>query len=411
LLPEKPDAVVLLAAESDGLNALIDRHAERGASVVTVFNDAPSSRRALFVGPDHLVAGRLAAEMLGNVLTPGNRIAVLAGAPSSTHLKQRYEGFRDAFRGHDAQFCFTEYQSSEDLLSHMGTGELEFDGLYLGCPEAAELGKILGSLRRPARAVTFHLTEITKPFLESGILCAVIDSSLYSQGYLAVQKAYECIQSRSIESRWVSIPSAVMLSAHAASHSTMDFQNGVMEAVLQQRTRELYNYKRELGLANSRLLSEAETDSLTGLLNQRKFAELLGEALARSLDSTTPVALLVVAMDDAREIASLLGQSAMDQAVYAVAGALRIACSADDVLARTGPAEFAVLLTGKTLAFAGALKERIIKCVTEARMAADPEFVFRVSTGLAWTPIHGRSASDLKRAATVVPFVGLRKAG
>ena len=416
LLAASPDAIVLLPSESQRFDSLIERHARQGSPVVTVFNDAPLSGRALFVGPDYRVAGRLAGQMLESVLPPQGRVVALAGCRRNAHLEQQYGGFLEALRASLTPFTLTEYDTAEGLLAALNSAGFSFDGLYVGCSETPFLNEILRRVRRPARAVTFGLTDVTRPYLESGTLCAVIDSSRYYQGYLAMQKAYECVHARSLESRWVSIPTSVMLPAHATIEGQRASTYQVMETVLRQRTCQLQNYKQELDLANARLLRIAETDSVTGLLNRRRFDELVDGAVAGYNDGDSPVALLVLALDDAEGIAGLFGQRATEQAVQAVAAAIGAACRPDDILGRTGPAEFGLLLPQTPLALAQAISDRIIESVSDARMAADPDLVFSVSVGLVWTPVHGRTGSELRSAALALPgkiehFEELRKAG
>lgn len=414
LLRNAPDVIVLLPCESQEFDTLIERNVQRGVPVVTVFNDAPLSRRALFVGPDYRVAGRLAGQMLGSVLPPKSHIATLTGSPDDAHLSQQYQGFREALDA-GSQFTLTEFEIAEDLLSAASAGDFPWAGLYVGCSESRMLNDVLRLVKRPARSVTFGLTDLTRPYLESGTLCAVIDSSRYYQGYLAVQKAYECVHAHSVESRWVSIPSAVMLPAHVTVDGQRSSMYLVMETVLRQRTAQLRNYKQELDVVKARLMRAAETDSVSGLLNLRKFQELLDQAATGHSNGALPVVLLVLALDDAEGIANVFGQATLDQAIQAVAGVLRGVCQADEILGRTGPAEFTLLLKA-TLPAAQSLASRILESLGEARMAADPDHVFSVSLGMVWTPVHGRTGSELRIAAQSVlrkpeEFHELRKAG
>ena len=408
LLRADVNAVVLLPADSQRLDVLIDRHAQNGTPVVTVSNDAPLSGRAVFVGPDYQVTGRLAGEMLRNVLQSDSRIATLAGPPTSARVQQ-YKGFQEALRENSPAFEISEFESGAALLDAMSGTGLPFDGVYLGWSECVQLRPILARMVSPARAIAFGMTPITTPYLQSGILCAVIDSSLYYQGYLAVQKAYECANAQLTESRWIAIPSSVMLSAHASGKGQNTSTHLVMEAVLRQRTRQLHTYKEELGRANARLMSEVETDSLTGLLNRRRFEEILEDAAAARTDSDAPVTVLMVAMDDISEIEELLGKTARDQAVQAVAGALQKACTSDAVVARTGVGEFAVLSYETTAILAQGLTERILHSIAEARTASDPDCTFTVSVRLTCPPLHGRT--ELKRPAAKVSLSQLRRAG
>lgn len=87
------------------------------------------------------------------------------------------------------------------------------------------------------------------------------------------------------------------------------------------------------------------TDELTGLPNRRAFDQAFKVAWANSARSGAPIGLLLVDVDWFKAYNDTYGHAAGDQALQAAAGALR-ACvrGADDLIARIGGEEFAVLL-------------------------------------------------------------------
>lgn len=95
-----------------------------------------------------------------------------------------------------------------------------------------------------------------------------------------------------------------------------------------------------------RLAAEARTDSLTGLWNRRAFEEMMDQGLSRSARSDEHVALLLCDIDFFKEINDAHGHEAGDQALLAVADAMRTVTRPSDVAARVGGDEIAVFLAG-----------------------------------------------------------------
>lgn len=84
-------------------------------------------------------------------------------------------------------------------------------------------------------------------------------------------------------------------------------------------------------------------DGLTGLYNRAHFeAEVVRLAAGR----TEPVSVVVIDVDDLKEINDTHGHAAGDQQLRQLAAVLRTAFRADDIVARTGGDEFVVLLPG-----------------------------------------------------------------
>jgi diguanylate cyclase (GGDEF)-like protein len=100
-------------------------------------------------------------------------------------------------------------------------------------------------------------------------------------------------------------------------------------------------------------------DPLTGLFNRRHFQASFGRELLRAHRLGQPVGLLVIDIDGLKAINAALGREQGDKALCAVADALRHACRAADLCARTGGDEFVVLAPGSDETAARTLAERI----------------------------------------------------
>ena len=118
--------------------------------------------------------------------------------------------------------------------------------------------------------------------------------------------------------------------------------------------------------ANSKILELAQTDLLTSLANRRAFLRRLTMAFNASLRGAPPFAVLYLDIDDFKDVNDTLGHAMGDLLLKEVVERLRGAVSADDLVARFGGDEFAILVLGVTDPNAvGALAARIVERLGE----------------------------------------------
>jgi diguanylate cyclase (GGDEF)-like protein/PAS domain S-box-containing protein len=93
-----------------------------------------------------------------------------------------------------------------------------------------------------------------------------------------------------------------------------------------------------------RLRHYADHDSLTGLFSRRHFSERLEEQVGRVKSTRRPASLLLLDLDGFKDVNDALGHSTGDALLRRLASALTSALREDELLARVGGDEFAVLL-------------------------------------------------------------------
>lgn len=86
--------VAVVAIDAPEVRGAIERLVTEGVAVVTIVSDARPSRRACFIGPDNVAAGRVAASLLGRFLgaRPGH-ILTIAGRMTLRDHSERRLGF------------------------------------------------------------------------------------------------------------------------------------------------------------------------------------------------------------------------------------------------------------------------------------------------------------------------------
>ncbi len=102
----------------------------------------------------------------------------------------------------------------------------------------------------------------------------------------------------------------------------------------------------------------AMIDGLTGLLNRRVFDEMLSLEGRKEL---LPLSLLLIDLDDFKQVNDRFGHQAGDEVLTAVGRVLKESCRGTDVVARYGGEEFAVLLPNTPQAKADEIARRLLR--------------------------------------------------
>ena len=114
-----------------------------------------------------------------------------------------------------------------------------------------------------------------------------------------------------------------------------------------------------------RLTYLADHDPLTGLHNRRRFDEVLDAHLRRSMLFGLPGALLLVDLDNFKEVNDTMGHGAGDELIVAIAQILARSLRSSDHVARVGGDEFAVLLAGADQTAAETVAANLIAAVRD----------------------------------------------
>jgi len=109
-----------------------------------------------------------------------------------------------------------------------------------------------------------------------------------------------------------------------------------------------------------RLAHLADHDVLTGLANRRRFEGELERHLDRCRRHGPTGALLLLDLDNFKQVNDTLGHNAGDQLLVTIAGLLRRSIRSTDVVARLGGDEFAIMLTDGDQADAQRVAELVV---------------------------------------------------
>lgn len=134
-------------------------------------------------------------------------------------------------------------------------------------------------------------------------------------------------------------------------------------------------------LVVTRLQQLALRDTLTGLGNRRYFDEAFARSLQLAERKNQQVALVLLDLDNFKQVNDNFGHHAGDDVLLAVADAMRTTLRASDTLFRFGGDEFAVLLCGEDAQSVELVAHRLVKSISSHHQCE--KFNVSASAGLA----------------------------
>ncbi len=167
--------------------------------------------------------------------------------------------------------------------------------------------------------------------------------------------------------------------------------------------------------AEAKVLHLAHHDALTGLPNRDRLRAALTDALERGRRTGTATALLFLDLVAFKAINDAHGHDTGDQLLREVAGRLRLALRADDLLARQGGDEFLLLLADLPAGLAAGIAERVaqdlLAALGPAFLVADQHVRVGASIGISLAPTDADTPDQLLRHADAAMYTAKRSAG
>ncbi|MGL5115833.1 MAG: putative bifunctional diguanylate cyclase/phosphodiesterase, partial [Beijerinckiaceae bacterium] len=146
-------------------------------------------------------------------------------------------------------------------------------------------------------------------------------------------------------------------------------------------------------------------DALSGLPNRLRFTEHLTALVGRVESDGVGLAVLFVDLDKFKEVNDTHGHAAGDQVIIGCAERMARQLRANDVLARFGGDEFAIIQTGvRTPLDAEMLARRLIDSIRPAFQIGDAEAYVGASIGIALAPQNATDAAELMRLADIAMY-------
>ena len=139
----------------------------------------------------------------------------------------------------------------------------------------------------------------------------------------------------------------------------LERRNQSLEAIVEERTRELSRVNQQLQIQLEENRKLAETDALTSIANRYRLEKALPQACERAQRFRQPLSLIAMDIDDFKNINDHYGHALGDAALVQVVESVKRCVREGDLLARWGGDEFIMVLPNTPLADARTLAENI----------------------------------------------------
>jgi diguanylate cyclase (GGDEF)-like protein len=164
-------------------------------------------------------------------------------------------------------------------------------------------------------------------------------------------------------------------------------------------------------LAAHALRRQANHDTLTGLPNRALLNERLRRALREATQNCTSAALLVMDLDQFKEINDALGHHAGDELLVALSRRLEDMLGDSGLIARLGGDEFAILLTENADREGATAVARKVELALEQPFEVEGiSLQTNASLGIALYPDHATDPESLAQRADVAMYLAKRSA-
>ncbi len=169
--------------------------------------------------------------------------------------------------------------------------------------------------------------------------------------------------------------------------------------------------REDLSRINQELITDANTDELTGVANRRSFAAFADQLLKSSTELTYPVSLMMLDLDFFKRVNDTHGHQAGDVVLKTLADRWKSQIRTSDMLARLGGEEFCVLLHNATSAQAKLVADKLLAITSSSPIpyldgsGCTIDIPITVSIGLACADnAKGILVDDLLRLADVALY-------
>jgi diguanylate cyclase (GGDEF)-like protein/PAS domain S-box-containing protein len=162
--------------------------------------------------------------------------------------------------------------------------------------------------------------------------------------------------------------------------------------------------------AEDRIVYLAEHDSLTGLINRRRFQEELERSIAFTQRYKQQGALLFIDLDQFKYINDTYGHQYGDEYLLDVSRRLAKVLRKTDILGRLGGDEFGVIIPSVTEKESETVANALLGTLSQEMIECDNKLIhISASIGIAFFPTQGYVASDLLAKADAAMYTAKNK--
>jgi diguanylate cyclase (GGDEF)-like protein len=288
------------------------------------------------------------------------------------------------------------------IMEDSEADELFFDGDFIATQNYTdqEKGKMLGALisipelswavfiQQPYDAVYWSLGRMRRLSILVGVLslCFAVLLAFLISRYITRSIAKLIYGARQVANRNYTFK--------------VDIQSkneiGELADTFNQMVDQLNLHRKHIERQQNKLKILAQTDALTGLNNHRHFMEELTSEVQHAIDSHTPLSVMILDLDEFKEINDTYGHLVGDQVLLTTAEIIKRHLRSSDIIARYGGDEFCAALTNTAAPRARRVATKIRKEIADNIFSADGAAKFKITCSIGLTQFHKNMENTLE---------------
>jgi len=196
LLESDIKALILTPGDPKSLTPLINEAQQNGIQVICLGTDAPASTRSSVVCVNPELGGKLAGELMGRLLGPKSRVAIVTGMLQTDIHHASVRGFSELLPrtcpGAEVTEVLEGHEDEDETFSKcmaLLAQPRRLDGIYVNTVNCLPVCRALNNTGRSGkiRLITTDLFREMLPYFEDGTIMASIHQKPYFQGQVAVR--------------------------------------------------------------------------------------------------------------------------------------------------------------------------------------------------------------------------------
>jgi len=193
------DGIAIAPSDPTAITPTIKTAISKGIPVITLDTDAPESERLVYIGTDNYSAGKLAGQVMSQLLGPeGGEVAIGTGSLTAMNSLERMRGFTDGIAENKNIVVVTkpalcDFEDTGRAVTLVEQALLTypnlkgFFGVYaINGPAAAKAIKTAGKVGE-VLVVCFDTTAEHMQLIKEGAIAATIGQRPYMMGYNSVE--------------------------------------------------------------------------------------------------------------------------------------------------------------------------------------------------------------------------------
>ena len=200
-------ALSLVPIQDKLITDCINKMHVKGIPVITFNSDIYNSKRLCFVGQDHYMGGRVAADLMGKTIGGSGNIVVITSSQNLLCHVQRLEGFRTKLKENYTNINIIDVFENEDeelkafnCVMSLIDKSIDLKGIYITGGGVSGVSKALKIAHKEkiVKIISHDFAPETINLMKEGIIDFTIGQDPFSQGYLPIEMLYEYLFSKSI---------------------------------------------------------------------------------------------------------------------------------------------------------------------------------------------------------------------